>query len=120
MRHFHISLFIFTAIISTAFASFVFTSSEIKQINVSVQELCDKQEISENDIMTVKAIKKRFNDKKNMLRFFINKEHINQLESNIMLLENYAINSDAENIREKSIETIIILNQINEYSAAVD
>ena len=120
MKHFRICVAIYLFIIAGALASYLYTRNEIRQLIASIEKYNTVQTVSENDEITIKSIKNRFFDKKNMLQFFINKEHIHQLETNILLLENSILNNNADECRKNSLEALITLNQINDYTIAVD
>lgn len=120
MKHFRICIIIFISILTMSVFSYSFTKTQINHIYTAIEKYTDIQSLTSDDINTIKAVKDRFYDKKNMLQLFINKEHINHLETDILLLEDSIINNNAENCRENSIQALVILTQIQGYTLAID
>ena len=65
-------------------------------------------------------LKSDFYTKKDMLQKFINKEHINEIEKNILLIENAINNNELTECQNLSIETQCLITQIIDYTTAID
>ena len=109
MKIFRFSLILFlTIIISSVFCSF-YIRDNLSFYNIYLKniESIDKNiEIAKKEYTLLKS---DFYTKKDMLQKFINKEHINNLETNIMLLENDVSQSD-----EIITEALCLISQITE------
>ena len=104
MKHFYITVVIFIFIISVS----VFSD---RYIDKSVDEVTRKINNTENYEESVET-KKLFLSKKNMLRLFVNKEHIDLIELNFILLENRYHENDFDKVPEIRIEIINGLDNI--------
>ena len=79
----------------------------------SVLLACDLPDRNERIFKLAEQLKKDFYDKKNILRFFISAEHIEQLKTYIDFLEYYQNNSDTESLQEICIEMAGTLENIS-------
>lgn len=108
MKHFYISLAIFIAILAGGFFADRYTKSSANRL---YNQTCRLYQEATND--KVQQLKKDFYDKKNILRFFISAEHIEQLKTYIDFLEYYQNNSDTESLQEICIEMAGTLENIS-------
>ena len=65
-------------------------------------------------------IKEKFYKQKNMLQLFVNKEHIKELETSILLIEKSVENDSLSDNSDKLIETICLVSQIIDYTTAIN
>lgn len=107
MKHFYISLAIFIAILTGGFFADRYTKNSAKRLYDQTRRLY-QQATAEK----VQRLKDDFYDKKNILRFFISAEHIEQLKTYIEFLEHYQSNSDREALQEICIEMAGTLENI--------
>lgn len=108
MKHFYTALIIFIFIISLGFYSNIFlkTKTDILSEKIVMLDI--------NSIDDIATLKTYIENKKNMLQFFMNKEHINDIQLNINLMENRINENNTEKLQELKIETLILLNNIRE------
>ncbi len=109
MKHFYIALFIFLLILSTGFFSHRYIKNTVDDMTVQLEIIDD-----ERTLESVNSLKKILNNKKDMLLCFLNKEHINEIEFNIVLLENRLKENNIENYNETKLKIINDLNQLCE------
>ena len=112
MKSFYYSLIIFISILISSILSDIYVKKQILfyKSNLIAIENVD----NETSKTRIKIAKEKFTKQKNMLQLFINKEHISDFEKNILLIEHYCQNDDIENNKEIIIETIHLINQIDE------
>lgn len=120
MRHFVISFIIFFAILTITVFSHNYTKNIFQSINRKADLLTTAEKVSLEEYNTISDIKETFESKKNMLQLFVNKEHIKEIETNIKLLENAAVNNDIDACRTNSIEIVCMLEHIDDYLKAFD
>ena len=120
MRIFRFSLILFlTIIISSVFCSF-YIRDNLSFYNIYLKNI---ESIDKNIEMAKKEyalLKSDFYTKKDMLQKFINKEHINEIEKNILLIENAINNNELTECQNLSIETQCLITQIIDYTTAID
>ncbi len=120
MKHFYISLTIFAAIIICG----VFSNAYVKDFSVEFYNYLEKfayaETLTPQDNIEINIIKNEFFSKKNMLQFFLNKEHIQDIELDILLIEDAVKNNDAGLCRENSIHAVSNLIFLKESIFAVD
>ncbi|MEG1863498.1 MAG: hypothetical protein RR198_07830 [Oscillospiraceae bacterium] len=78
-------------------------------LKVQAKTLTESQSINVNTFNRTKSIKDNFLSRKNTLDFFLNKEHIQDIESKILLLESAVKNDEPQGVRENSIQLICLL-----------
>ncbi|MBR5520817.1 MAG: hypothetical protein IKU54_02365 [Oscillospiraceae bacterium] len=105
MKHLYICLLLFITIVITGLIADRYIKKELNIISADVHSFIDNSDYNDKNMhITTEAIKKRFYDKKNMLLLFINKEHIQEIEKTISLMENAAYNTDIDEYQILSIE----------------
>ena len=102
MKHFYISLFIFATVIVTGFFADYTRKKEFDILCASAEQISVQPEIRQAEIQ-VKSMKKRFYDKKNMLMLIRSKEHIKDIETDILLMEDAVQSGDMRTAKENSI-----------------
>ena len=110
MKHFIISLVLFAVILVSAFFSHTFTNNFIDLVRADSRPLTTVTKMENGTHQHMQNIKNRFYDKKNTLQLFLNKEHIQEIETKILLLESAVENEEYEAIRQNSIELICLLD----------
>ncbi len=120
MKHFYISVFIFCFIIISSLYSNFYTNNILNSLYINLNNLTDIQELSAENINQVEKTKEIFFDKKNMLHLFVNKEHIEKLELDLLQLNSNVRNSEIESIRENTIDIITSIKYIKENLVAFD
>ena len=104
MKHFYITVFIFVSIIG-------FCQFSDKYVNKTVEIFENKIETAEN-YEDYNEMKDLFQSKKNMLRLFLNKEHIDYIELRLSLLENRYYCNNKYETEKISIEILNGLDDI--------
>lgn len=120
MKHFYISLFLFISILAGGVFSNVYTQKIIDIMSLKAKNFCTVEAVSERNEEEIKMLKDNFYSKKDMLQLFINKEHIKEIEIDILLLENAVINKDADMCREQGIEIVILMSHLKDNLVASD
>lgn len=120
MKNYYFSLILFFTVCLTAAVANSLASSEINRYIAALNLFSNITTITDSDRNRIADLKYEFENKKNMLRLIISKEHINNIETNILLIENNIKNDSIEDIQSKSLESIAILKQIKEYLVAVN
>ena len=117
MKNFYFSVILFIAILICSIASNIYVREQMNMYSAYFNSVLAE---TTADISTsTKIIKEKFYKQKNMLQLFINKEHIEDLEISIQLIED-AINKDnMVEQRETLIETICLVAHIMEYTTAI-
>ena len=69
--------------------------------------------------MQTKIIKDKFYKQKNMLQLFINKEHIEEFETSILLIEEAISNDNLSDKSDTLIETICLVSHIVDYTTTI-
>lgn len=113
MKNFKLSLILFLLILSGSLLSNIYVKKQISFYSTAITAIENKPAFIEN-------IKKRFYKQKNLLQLFINKEHIKELEVNILLIEKNIAAGETSDCKDLIIETVCLLSQIEEYMTAVD
>ncbi len=120
MKHFYISICIFIFIIASSIYSNFYTNTVLGDLSRNLNHLTDITEITEQDTKRVIDTKNLFFSKKNMLHLFVNKEHIEKIELDLLQLENNIQHDEIESVRENSIDIITALKYIKENMVAFD
>ena len=55
-----------------------------------------------------------------MLQLFISKEHIKDIETDILLIEHFLYENELSECKQTCIEAISVINQIAEYITSID
>ena len=118
MKHFFLSLTIFIIILSGSFAAHIYTKNIVDDIDTLITPVTKSQQVSETDIRNTEKIKDIFEKNKDMLRFFVNKEHIQKVEISILLLDNAVQSGDRDKMRECGLEIASMLDHIESYLTA--
>ena len=113
MKNFKLSLLLFSVILTGSLISNLYLEHQIRFYTTSIMTI-------ENMPAFISEIKEKFYKQKNILELFINKEHINNLELNILLLEKNIAAGEISDCKDLIIETVCLLSQIEEYMTAVD
>ena len=103
MKHFYICLIIFTIIVSAGFTTDIILKKEFSGISASARKIYAQYE-KNNDKAEVEVIQNNFYDKKNMLLLFTSKEHIKELETEILLLENAVKYDDMQSAKDAAVK----------------
>ena len=112
MKSFKYSIIIFLSILIICVSSNVYVKKQISVFKNSFSQY-------NSSPAEIEILKNNFYKNKNMLRLFINKEHIRELETSILLYENYNAAGDISGCKELMIETMCLLSQIEEYITAI-
>ena len=107
MKNFYIALILFITILSASISGDIYIKRQMMNYSIGFKALNNLD--ASNAQNRISIMKNKFYKQKNMLRLFINKEHINNLETNIMLLENNVSQSD-----EIITESLCLISQITE------
>ncbi len=112
MKTFYYSLIIFITILIGSVLSDIYVK---KQMLFYKSYITGIETVDNSTSETrIEITKDKFSKQKNMLRLFINKEHINDIEKNILLMEYYCKNDEIEKNNETVIETIHMIEQVDE------
>ena len=111
MKHFYLCIVIFFIILAGGITADSLICKELDIVSITSQKIsaAGKTDRSETEIG---IIKNRFYSKKNMLLLFISKEHLENLETEILLMENAFIENDYDKIKESSINITVIISYI--------
>ncbi len=120
MKNFYFSIILFVLIISGALISNSYIQKTLDYYKEVFLSVVTADIISETEILSVSRAKETFSGQKNMLQLFVSKEHIKDIETNILLIENYLYEDELMDCKEKSIEIISVINQIKEYISSID
>jgi len=120
MKHFYAALIIFVFIISGSVFTHYHTKKRLSIIESQAKIFQTSESVTDLENQRIKNIKNYFYGKKNMLRLTVSKEHINNIELNILLIENSIRNEDFQSCQEKSIELTNTIHQIERYLTAID
>lgn len=101
MKHFYICVAIFLSIITASLFTDNMLKKELDIISVSAEKTATA--VSRQAETEIKVMKERFYDKKNMLMLFASKEHIKDLETDILLMEDAVQSEDITAAKENSI-----------------
>ncbi len=104
MKHFYIAILIFAIITAGSFAEARFVKQTFSMMDTRLNSIYKSEITDENFTSRLNNMKNIFYSKKNMLQMFVNKEHINDIELNILLLENAAKNNDIEECRSIALK----------------
>lgn len=118
MKHFYISLIVFRTILAGGFFADRYSKDFINNIH-SQTDLLYKAEQNEQREKIIGNISGEFNDKKNILRFFVSAEHIENLKTYIDLIIFYSENSEDIELKKTCIEMGNALENIREEISAV-
>lgn len=118
MKHFIISVAIFLAVGAASVYSDVYTKRVFAQINEKAELLEEIEQVEPQHIYLADGIRDIFTQEKNMLRLFVNKEHIKEIDIHIELLEISAVSGNAEECRRTSVELTNTLQYILDYAKA--
>lgn len=120
MRNYYFSLILFVSIILFCFACNIFTHSNLRSFQTKFEKFEKADYVTEALVNDCNSMKNEFYKEKNMLQLFVNKEHIKELEKNILLIENALINQDINECQKISIESLCLVHQIRDYTTAID
>ena len=107
MKNFYLALCMFIFIVFGSFASDIYVMNQLTMYKSFFTSINSADSATAE--MRINLLKEKFEKQKNMLQLFINKEHIDSIETNIMLIEN---NTDES--AEIIIETLCLISQITE------
>ncbi len=102
MKHLYICVIIFILIITTGFFTDKMLKKELDILSVDVGKVAKIADVSQAET-NMQIIKDRFYSKKNMLLLYVSKEHIRELETDILLMEEAVKSSDSNAVKESSI-----------------
>ncbi len=120
MKNFYFSIVLFIVIIAGSVFSNAFLRNELKIYEAGFGKIINSEEISQTDIESIKNIKEKFYKQKNMLQLFVSKEHIKDIEANILLIENSLAEDRLSDSKEKCLEALTTIRQITDYLTSVD
>lgn len=120
MKNFYFSVILFFSILSGTFITNHYIQNNLNYYKDVFVSVVNTEKISETVIMSVSRAKETFFKQKNMLQLFVSKEHIKDIETDILLIENYLSEDQLMDCKEKSIEIISVINQIKEYMIKID
>ena len=103
MKRFYISLIIFISVLTTGFVSDRFRSNELDYIHAYAVKIINTED-NIRAFMQAKNLKDNFYSKKNTLLLIISKEHIKNLENDILIMENALKNGDRDTAAESAIQ----------------
>ena len=103
MKRFYISLIIFISVLTTGFVSDRFRNNELDYIQAYAGKILNTED-NNRAIMQAKKLKDIFYNKKNTLLLIISKEHIKNLENDILIMENALKNGDRNTAAESAIQ----------------
>ncbi len=120
MKNFYFSLILFISIILASILCNFYINNSLYYYNICLEKIenNDKNIYTMTDEVTL--LKNDFYSKKDMLQLFISKEHINEIEKIILLIENAAYNNELAECRNLSIDAQCLISQIVEYTTAID
>lgn len=120
MKNYYFSLILFFSILSGALLTNTYLNKQLDSYKAKLEFVLNSEIITVQQKSTVNSFKTDFEKQKNMLRLFISKEHIKDIETNILLIQNSLEENNLSDCKEKSIETITTINQINEYITGIN
>ena len=120
MKNYYFSLILFFSILSGALLTNTYLNKQLDSYIAKLEFVLNSENNTVQQKSTVNSFKKDFEKQKNMLRLFISKEHIKDIETNILLIQNSLEENNLSDCKEKSIETITTINQINEYITGIN
>lgn len=110
MKHFAISLVIFFTIIIGSIFSHGYTTKTLTGLKARATSLSKVQSIDVTVQNRAMDIKEMFESEKGKLQFFLNKEHVQDIETSVLLLESAAENDEPQSLRENSIQLMCLLD----------
>ena len=118
MKNFYLSIVMFCTILAASVASNIYVKEQMNFYKAYFNSLMSKpvNEIS----YSTQTVKEKFYKQKNMLQLFINKEHIEELETSILVIEDSIKQDELSNNHERLIETICLVAHITEYTTAIN
>lgn len=120
MKNFYFSIVLFIVIIAGSVFSNTFLRSELKIYEAVFGKIVNSEDVSKAEIESIENIKEKFYKQKNMLQLFISKEHIKDIESNILLIENSLLDDRLSDSKKECLEAITTIRQITDYLTSVD
>ncbi len=120
MKNFYISVTVFLSIVVFGLCSNYFVNKFNMDITTDIENYKNITEFSENDIDKINNTKEKFFNQKDMLQLFINKEHIQDLEEDILMIEDAVKSNNADSCRESTISALSSLAFLKESIFAVD
>lgn len=118
MKHFILSAIIFVVLLAGSFTAHMYTKSIVNEIEKVITPMTTTRQVTQRDIYGAEKIKDIFFENKKMLRFFVNKEHIQKVEISILFLDDAAKNGNRDKLRENSLEIASMLDHIEGYLTA--
>ena len=99
MKHFYICIVIFFIIVFSGIITDCVVNRDLDKISAAANRISIAEDYEYGDSASL-FIKNQFYSKKNMLLLFVSKEHIKELETEILLLENALKNNDIQAITD--------------------
>ena len=118
MKNFYFSIVLFIVILIGSIASNIYVKEQMNIYSAYFKSI--RAETPDDMDTNTKIIKQKFYKQKNMLQMFINKEHIQELEISILLIENAIDSGTISQNNETLIETICLVSHIMEYTTAIN
>ena len=118
MKNFYFSIILFIVILIGSIASNIYVKEQMNMYNSYFKSILSEAPIDTETHTNI--IKQKFYKQKNMLQMFINKEHIQELEISILLIENAIDSGTVSQNNETLIETICLVSHIMEYTTAIN
>lgn len=118
MKHFYICIAIFLSIITASLFTDNMLKKELDIISVGAEKAASA--VNRQAETEVAVVKERFYGKKNMLMLFASKEHIKDLETDILLMEDAVQSADMTATKENSINIQINCEYIKRGLTAFD
>ncbi len=120
MKHFYISILIFVIILVSGVVSNIYVANTISYMYRLFEDFTDIEAVTIAEERKLSELKDEFYRQKNMLQLFINKEHIEEVEIDIIQLESAVKDMDTQQCKESSIEAAYTLRFIKENQVAFD
>lgn len=120
MKNYYFSLVLFFTILFSSFTSNMYLQKILADYKNTFSLIVSTENLTNYEIYLFDEISKRFQAQKNMLRLFVSKEHIKDIDTCISLIELHIDENDLQSCKEKSIEIICTVNQISEYMSRID
>lgn len=120
MKNFYFSVILFILILSLSLFSNYFIKTNLGYFYNVFVSISETQDIGSKEIYSVTKLKENFSKQKNMLQLFISKEHIKDIETDILLIEHFLYENELSECKQTCIEAISVINQIAEYITSID
>jgi len=119
MKHLYICVTIFILIITTGIFTDKMLKKELDILSVDAEKIAVITDASQART-NIEIIKDKFYSKKNMLLLYASKEHIRELETDILLMEDAVQSDDMSSAKENSINIQINCAYIKRSLTAFD